>query len=130
MEIGLNQIPQIAKKISESLKGGEIFALSGPLGAGKTTFVKAVGKELKIKRKITSPTFVLMNVLPAKLKGGKKIMFYHLDLYRTKNFKEASALGLKEFWGQPNTITFIEWAEKIKKHLPTKTRFIKFSGKK
>jgi tRNA threonylcarbamoyladenosine biosynthesis protein TsaE len=128
MKISLTQIPDVAKKISAGLRGGEIFALVGPLGAGKTTFVKALGRELKIKRKIPSPTFILLNQFPAKLKNGKKILLCHLDLYRTKNFKEAKGLGLEEFWGMPNTVTFIEWADKIKKYLPAKTKIIKFSG--
>ncbi len=122
----LNDIPAFAKQLAQQLKGGEIFALVGPLGAGKTTLVKAVAKEIKIKHRLSSPTFALMHRFEAKLKSGKKILFYHLDLYRVKNFKEAEALGLREFWGRPDIITFIEWGDKIKKHLPAKTRRIKF----
>lgn len=125
--LNLNDIPAFAKQLALELKGGEIFALVGPLGAGKTTLVKAIGKELKIKPRITSPTFTLMHLFPAKLKSGKKILLYHLDLYRSKNFKEAAALGLSEFWGKPETITFIEWGDKIKKHLPKKTKTIKLT---
>ncbi len=121
----LNSIPTLAKEIAKKLKGGEIFALFGTLGAGKTTFVKAIGKELKIKNHITSPTFALLNCFPVKLKN-KQILVYHLDLYRTAGFAEAKTLGLTEFWGQSHTITFIEWADKIKRHLPKKTKIIKF----
>ncbi|MEK7161186.1 MAG: tRNA (adenosine(37)-N6)-threonylcarbamoyltransferase complex ATPase subunit type 1 TsaE [Patescibacteria group bacterium] len=121
----LKDIPTLAKTIASSLHGGEIFALIGTLGAGKTTFVKAVGKELKIKHHITSPTFTLLNCFPVKIKN-KQILVYHLDLYRTKNFAEAKSLGLTEFWGQSHAVTFIEWADKIKTHLPPKTRVIKF----
>lgn len=123
----LNEIPALAKTIAGELKGGEIFALFGTLGAGKTTFVKAVGKELKIKRHITSPTFTLLNCFPVKIKG-KQALMYHLDLYRTKGFTEAKSLGLTEFWGAGHTITFIEWADKIKTHLPARTRIIKFQN--
>ena len=123
--IHITQIPSLAKKIASQLKGGEIFALVGPLGAGKTAFVKAIGKALKLKHRITSPTFTLLHGFPIKL-SGRKIMLYHLDLYRTKNFKEVKALGLAEFWVQPHTITFIEWADKIKKHLPKKTQILTF----
>jgi tRNA threonylcarbamoyladenosine biosynthesis protein TsaE len=125
--ISLNDIPDFAANAVSKLKGGEIFALTGPLGSGKTTFVKAVGKKLKIKRHITSPTFTLMNSFAVKLPANKKQVFiFHLDLYRTKNYKEVKALGITEFWGNPNTVTFIEWADKIKKYLPKKTFFIKF----
>lgn len=126
--VTLSQIPQLAKKIAQGLKGGEIFALVGHLGAGKTTFVQAVGKELKVKNKITSPTFILLQGFDVKLKSKKKIIFYHLDLYRTKNFREVKSLGLEEFWGKPNTVTFIEWADKIKKHWPKKTIVIEFTN--
>lgn len=127
--VNLKDIPELAKLTAKSLRGGEIFALFGHLGAGKTTFVKAVGKQLKIKHHIASPTFTLLHSFPVKF-GSKKTagLFYHLDLYRTKNFREAKALGLTEFWGQKNTVTFIEWADKIKAHLPEKTQIIKFQN--
>ena len=128
LTITLSDIPKQAKTLSLGLKGGEVFALNGPLGSGKTTFVKALGKSLKIRNKITSPTFILLQGFDFKL-GSKKFALYHLDLYRIKNFKEAKALGLKEFWGQPNTVTFIEWADKIKKHLPSKTIRLEFKHK-
>lgn len=95
--IALNDIPSVAKDYAQKIKGGEIFALIGNLGAGKTTFVKSLAKELKLKKRVTSPTFVLMNAYPLKLKA-KKFVLFHLDLYRTKNFKEVSALGLNDFW--------------------------------
>ena len=126
MNITLNQIPSAAKQIAKSIKGGEIFALIGPLGSGKTTFAQSLGKELKIRQKITSPTFILLQAFPFKLKHKKEVWFYHLDLYRTKIFKEVKALGLLEVWGRPDTVMLIEWADKIKKHLPEKSTIIKF----
>lgn len=124
-KLKLAHVEQEAKTVAKSLIGGETLALIGPLGAGKTTFVKALGQALKIKSKITSPTFALMHAFPVKLKA-RHVTLYHLDLYRLNSFKEAKALGLAEFWGQPESITIIEWANKIKKHLPKKTHFIYF----
>lgn len=126
--INLIEVKALAKTLAKTLTGGEIFALVGPLGSGKTTFVKALGKQLKIKHTITSPTFTLLHCFPTRLKNRQSIMLYHLDLYRTKNFKEIKALGLTEFWGRSNTVTLIEWADKIKKYLPKKTTVIKFEG--
>lgn len=124
--IKLSEAQKLAGSLAGLLRGGEIIALTGPLGAGKTTFTKALAKKLKIKTKITSPTFTLMHRHSAKI-TGKKIFFYHLDLYRLKNFREAGLLGLEEFWGRPDTITVIEWADKIKHHWPKKIIVIKFS---
>lgn len=125
-KVSLGGIIRLSKAVAKSLKGGEIFALVGPLGSGKTTFVQAVGKHLKIKRRIASPTFTLLNRFSVKLPGKKTAQLYHLDLYRAKNYREVKALGLEEFLGKPGTVTFIEWADKIKKHLPKKTRRINF----
>jgi len=122
MEIKLTEVNSEAVKIAKKLRGGEILALSGPLGSGKTSFTKALAKELGISRTVTSPTFVLMQQYK-----GKNFWLYHLDLYRTKNFAEVSALGLEEVWGRKETITVIEWAEKIQAHLPSNTIHINFT---
>jgi tRNA threonylcarbamoyladenosine biosynthesis protein TsaE len=126
--VTLNEIPALAKALARTIKGGEIFALVGALGSGKTTFAQALGLELKIKQKITSPTFILLQAFPFKLKNKKELWLYHLDLYRTKNFKEVKALGLLEIWGRKDTVTVIEWADKIKNYLPKHTEIIKFKN--
>jgi len=124
----LDGIPALATDLASKLKGGEIFALVGPLGSGKTTFVQALGRELKIRNKITSPTFILLQAFPFKLKTKKSVWLYHLDLYRTKNFREVKSLGFLEVWGRPDTVTLIEWADKIKKYLPRGAKIIKFKN--
>src|SRR5437764_899640 len=101
----VTEAKSLAKALVAELKGGEILALVGPLGSGKTTFTRDLAKQLKIREKITSPTFTLMNVYSSRLPGRRKIWLYHLDLYRTKNFREAAALGLEEIWGQKDAIT-------------------------
>jgi len=78
-------------------------------------------KSAGIKKRVTSPTFVLM--LPYK-KAAKT--FYHIDLYRTKSFKEIQALDVEQLWGKKENIFIIEWADKIKKYLPKKTIYMKF----
>ncbi|MBL8029651.1 MAG: tRNA (adenosine(37)-N6)-threonylcarbamoyltransferase complex ATPase subunit type 1 TsaE [Candidatus Doudnabacteria bacterium] len=120
----LFELKKLAKEIAASVTGGEIFALNGNLGSGKTTFTKALARALKIKKHVTSPTFVIMKAYPFK-KTSRKLHLYHLDLYRTET-NIVENLGLKEIWKDKNSITVIEWANKIKKHLPKATHQIFF----
>lgn len=128
-QIKLSQAITTAQKLAPKLQGGEILALSGDLGSGKTTFTQALAKSLGISQKITSPTFVIMQQYKTKKLSKNKapIWLYHLDLYRTKDFKEVKGLGLEEIWGRPEVITVIEWADKISKNLPKTSEQIYFS---
>jgi tRNA threonylcarbamoyladenosine biosynthesis protein TsaE len=102
-----------------------IFCLQGNLGAGKTTFIQGVAKALKIKEKITSPTFVLMKKFPL----SKKLPFselYHFDCYRFDKPEEILVLGFKEIIKNTENLIFIEWPEKIKKLIPKNAIWINF----
>ena len=128
MNLTLSNIPTVAKKIATNIQGGEIFALVGPLGSGKTTFVKALGKELKVRSRITSPTFTLLNSYRTTIKKHPQpLTLLHLDLYRTNSFAEVEQLGITEIWGKKQFVTCIEWADLIQKHLPKKTTTIYFT---
>ncbi len=119
--IPLTEAKQAAQKLAKTLKGGETIALIGQLGSGKTTFTQALGEALGIRKKILSPTFVLMQRYPVP---GTSLFFYHLDLYRTKGWADIVAVGLPEIWTRPDTITIIEWADKIRSRLPAETPYI------
>ena len=95
---------------------GDVIALYGDLGAGKTVFVQGLAKGLKIKRNITSPTFVFMRSYPFTLKR-QALTFYHLDLYRGEEKSDFESLGLDDVFSQ-DAIIVLEWAEKIKNSLP------------
>jgi tRNA threonylcarbamoyladenosine biosynthesis protein TsaE len=128
-KVTVGEVSKLARSLSKSLKGGEIFALIGPLGAGKTTFVQHLAKNLKVTSKVSSPTFILRQDYSGKLpKTKKSITLHHLDLYRSKGYKEIENLGLLEFWGRNNTVTAIEWADKIIKYLPKTTTYIYFTS--
>lgn len=105
-----------AKKFAKNLKGGEVVGLIGDLGAGKTVFAKGLASGLGIKQKITSPTFVLMRIYPVK-KGSIR-NFIHIDAYRLKSAAGLAAIGAKEYMNDPESIVLIEWADRVKKHLP------------
>lgn len=125
-KVSLFELKNLAKDVAKKLRGGEVLALIGNLGSGKTTFTKYLATFLKVKRRITSPTFTLMQEAPGRLKSGKRIVLYHLDLYRIRGYKEVEALGLKQIWQKPEHIVVIEWANKIKKYLPKNTYYIYF----
>jgi len=107
---------KIAEKLAKKLKGGEVIGLIGDLGAGKTVFVRGLARGFGIKKPITSPTFVLMKVYKI---GNLKIKnFLHVDAYRLKDEKDLIDIGILDWLGKKNTITVIEWADRVKKVLP------------
>ena len=111
----------LGKKTAKKLKGGEVLALFGDLGAGKTTFIKGVAKGLGIKKVITSPTFVLMKPYDLTNKNSNKsniTRMVHIDCYRVNSHKAIEDIGAVEYFSDPNTIVVIEWPERIKKILP------------
>ena len=112
----------LAKCLVKKLKGGEIIALEGDLGAGKTTLTQDLGHALAIKEKITSPTFVLMKVYKV---GNQKIEnLVHVDCYRLDQAQELFYLGLEEYLNKENSLVVIEWADKIKNYLKNFTKVI------
>lgn len=102
-----------------------IFALSGNLGAGKTHFVQGIAKALKVKQPILSPTFVILKEFKINRKSFFKNL-YHIDCYRLERISEIKNLGFEKIITNPTNLIFIEWPEKIKKILPSKTVWIKF----
>jgi tRNA threonylcarbamoyladenosine biosynthesis protein TsaE len=118
-----------AKKIAKKLKGGEVIALVGELGAGKTIFTKGLAAGLGIKKNITSPTFVLMKIYKVKSQKSKVKSLIHIDAYRLKSAKDILAIGAEEYFGRPGIVTVIEWADRVKKILPRKAIFVKIISK-
>ena len=107
---------QVGFDFAKKLKGGEILALYGDLGSGKTTFMQGLAKGLGIKRNIISPTFIIMRTYEFKEKELKYL--YHLDLYRIENVEQTVDLGLKELMEDRENIVAIEWPDKIENLLP------------
>jgi tRNA threonylcarbamoyladenosine biosynthesis protein TsaE len=104
----------LGERIGRSLKPNDVVALSGELGAGKTTLIQGIAKGLKIENWVTSPTFTIIN----EFKG--KTGLYHIDLYRINDIEEAEDLAIEEYFTKDG-VTVIEWAEKIAPILPEKT---------
>lgn len=112
-----------AKQFSTCLKGGEILALVGDLGSGKTVFTKGLAKALGVAQTVTSPTFVLLKVYPTK-----KGVLAHLDAYRLSGGQALVDIGVEEYFNRPDAITVIEWADRVADILPAKTIKINFKA--
>lgn len=108
----LQELPQAALQLIEFAAGEKVFIFQGDMGAGKTTFIKAIGEALGIEEAITSPTFAIVNEYKS---AGKKL--YHFDFYRLKTPTEALDMGAEEYFYSGN-YCFIEWPEKIPDMLP------------
>ncbi|MEM1058078.1 MAG: tRNA (adenosine(37)-N6)-threonylcarbamoyltransferase complex ATPase subunit type 1 TsaE [Verrucomicrobiota bacterium] len=100
---------------AESCRGGEVFALNGELGSGKTQLVKGFTRAMEYAGEVTSPTYTLIH----EYIGGR-LPVYHLDLYRLETTVEALRLGLEDYL-PADGVTFIEWPKLIAGLLPGNT---------
>lgn len=103
-----------------------VIALIGELGTGKTTFIRSFLRALGIKKRITSPTFVMLRRYPLGRAGFFEQVF-HFDAYRIRRASEASALGWTEILARPENLILVEWADKIKSILPSATLWLRFN---
>lgn len=128
---GLGEMESAAKKLLNILAAdlvsnrATIVAISGDLGAGKTTFVQYLAKELGILETVTSPTFTIMKIYQTK-EGCEFARLVHMDAYRIDSLEELRPLQLSEIFLEENTLVCIEWAEKIKDFLPANTIYLSF----
>jgi tRNA threonylcarbamoyladenosine biosynthesis protein TsaE len=121
---------QIAREVAVAPPGkhAKVIALVGDLGAGKTTFVQGFLKELGVRRRIISPTFLIIR--PYMLKFKKFHLAFHIDCYRLNKSQELLALGFKDILREPEHIVLIEWPELVKKYLPRDTRWVRIEHPK
>ena len=116
MEIIIKDIEHIreaAREFIENIGEARVFAFYGKMGAGKTTFVKAICEELGVDDVITSPTFAIVNEYTAA--EGDSI--FHFDFYRIKRLEEVYDMGYEDYF-YSGALCFIEWPELIEDILP------------
>lgn len=103
----------LGEKVAKRLKPGDLVALSGELGAGKTTFVKGIAKGLGVKnyRYVNSPSFVLVR----EYRG--RIPLFHFDIYRLDSLKDIEDIGYEEYLGRKGVVV-IEWSNRMSRILP------------
>jgi len=97
----------LGEKFGRAVQPGQVIALSGDLGAGKTQFVKGVARGLGISERVHSPTFTLVNEY-----GGGRLKLFHLDLYRLETAQQILSAGIEEYLS-PDGVVVIEWAERL-----------------
>lgn len=102
-----SELPQIVRDVVGMLDDVSIITLEGSLGAGKTTFSKALLKKLGVVDEVLSPTFTYVN----KYVGGGDLKVYHFDLYRLQSEADFVDLGFDEYLYQENSLVLIEWPE-------------------
>jgi tRNA threonylcarbamoyladenosine biosynthesis protein TsaE len=105
---------ELGRTLGDLALPGDLFALSGPLGAGKTQLVKGLADGLGVSadEPVVSPTFVLVREYAGRL------TLYHIDLYRLKVGSELRSLGLDEMLDDPQSVVAIEWADRAAEILP------------
>ena len=106
-------IQQAAAQFVQAMHGATVFAFYGKMGAGKTTFIKALCEELGVEDVITSPTFALVN----EYTSGSGDPIYHFDFYRIKKIDEVYDMGYEDYFYGGN-LCFLEWPELIEDLLP------------
>jgi len=111
------ELPIAAKTILEQANGRKIFCFYGDLGAGKTTLIKEICKQLGVEDSGSSPTFSIVNEYAYHAPASGKKLIYHFDLYRLKSESEIFDIGYEEYLYSGN-YCFIEWPEKMEHLLP------------
>lgn len=113
----LDHIHEAAREFIAAMSDNTVFALYGKMGAGKTTFVKALCQELGVEDVVTSPTFAVINEYRSDIAGE---LIYHFDFYRIKKLEEVYDMGYEDYF-YSGALCFIEWPELVEELLPGNT---------
>ena len=113
----LEHIHEAAREFISAMGDNTVFALYGKMGAGKTTFIKALCQELGVEDVVTSPTFAVINEYRSDIAGE---LIYHFDFYRIKKLEEVYDMGYEDYF-YSGALCFIEWPELVEELLPGNT---------
>ncbi len=115
---GQRHTQQLGEDFAAMLNRGDVVALVGDLGAGKTEFVRGVCRFFNVEDIVTSPTFAIINQYDGTMAGGSPVKIYHVDLYRIDTPEELRTVGFDEMVHAQDAIKFIEWPEKASSVMP------------
>jgi tRNA threonylcarbamoyladenosine biosynthesis protein TsaE len=118
----LAEIDELAQTIASQLRGGEVLALCGDLGAGKTTFTQALARALGVVQPVLSPTFAIER----QYQADNGLVLHHFDWYRLTDAAQVEELGVTEVMANPASVTVIEWPERARQLLPAETHWMVF----
>lgn len=118
----ISELNEIAKELLSTYSEERIFAFVGKMGAGKTTFIKALCASLRVEEEVSSPTFSLVN----EYERGKEATIFHFDFYRINDESEAFDIGFEEYLDSGN-YCFIEWPNEVDSLLPTRFVLVKIN---
>jgi tRNA threonylcarbamoyladenosine biosynthesis protein TsaE len=116
----LEAIKDAARQFVAAMGERKIFAFEGEMGAGKTSFIKAICEHLSVVDNVNSPTFSIVNEY--KINGSDNLI-YHFDFYRINSLNEAYDIGIEEYFTS-GSLCFLEWADRIEPLLPEETVFV------
>lgn len=106
-------LPQAAHDFIAAMDDRTVYAFRGEMGAGKTTFIKAICTELGVEDEVNSPTFAIVN----EYRSASAELIYHFDCYRIKKEEEALDMGFEDYMDS-GALCFIEWPENVEELLP------------
>ena len=111
----------LGRRLAPALQAGDLIALEGPLGAGKTCFVQGLAQGLAVAGRVASPTFIVMRCHPGP------VTLYHADAYRLSSAEELLDVGLEDWLGQG--VVALEWADRVAEALPLDHLTVRLEGR-
>jgi len=118
---GPEETEGLGQGVAELLAPGDVLALCGELGSGKTCFVRGMARGLEVEEAlVASPSFTLVNEYPGR------ITLYHMDFYRLRDLEDLELIGFWEYLGQ-EAVVAVEWADRIPQAFPSDTLWVHFS---
>lgn len=122
------QTIELGEAFAGSLVVGDVVAIFGDLGAGKTEFVKGICSYFAVDDIVTSPTFTIINQYTGETPDGDSVKIYHVDLYRIDSPAELEDVGFDDCVFAHDAIKLVEWPEKAQQHLPAGAWSVAITG--